>query len=141
MDPGAAKWVAQTKLYHFIATHPEVLGLNSGLTAWNLGLAPHHVFRSSAGGLQILRFTQTYRQIPVFGPDAVVRLIVAPGGVLGIRGTIVDGRREFCISTLPRRPMRRSQAYAFISPRRPAYLPKISLFKIYIWSLCRALNL
>lgn len=83
------------KLQQFIVSHPRSLGLENGPGPLDLELSPHRVFHTTSGRLRIFRFVQTYRSLPIFGPDSIVRLIVAPDGALGIRGAIVDGRIEY----------------------------------------------
>lgn len=95
LDPAWPTWLIEAKLRGFIAAHAASLGLAPQLTLWDLGLTPHHRFSSNDGLLSLLRFDQSYRQIPVFGADAVVTLIATRRGALGIRGAIIDSREVY----------------------------------------------
>ncbi len=91
---GSGSQVA-AELSRFIITHPDSLGLAPGIAAGDLGLTPHPSFRGEAGALRLLRFDQTYRGLPVFGPDAVVKLVATSTGALSLRGAVLDGRVKF----------------------------------------------
>jgi hypothetical protein len=101
---GARLFEAQTSLpdqalhalfEQFIVAHPEQVGLEPGISAQDLDLAPARVFRAPAGKLVVLRFDQRYRGIPVYGPDGTVRVTLAPGGAIAFDGAIVDGRQAW----------------------------------------------
>jgi hypothetical protein len=77
----------------FIVEHPEAVGLEAGVSPEDLDLVPARVFRALAGKLELLRFDQRYRGIPVYGPDGTVRVTLAPGGAIAFDGAIVDGRQ------------------------------------------------
>ncbi|MCX4243066.1 hypothetical protein, partial [Paraliomyxa miuraensis] len=91
-DPDEA---IQANFEAWIVEHPADLGLSAGLTADDLELHRMSDFRSSAGALTIVRFSQTYRGIPVLAPDGIVTLVYGPEGAVSITGAIIDGRTPY----------------------------------------------
>jgi MYXO-CTERM domain-containing protein len=74
---------------------PQAVGLTPGVSRDDLDLVPARAFRAPAGRLELLRFDQRYRGIPVYGPDGTVRVTLAPGGAIAFDGAIVDGREAW----------------------------------------------
>ncbi|MCX4241231.1 hypothetical protein [Paraliomyxa miuraensis] len=79
----------------FVVEHPEDLGLAAGVSPEDLDLVPAPAFRAPAGKLEVLRFEQKYRGIPVYGPDGTVRVTLGPRGAIAFDGAIVDGRQDW----------------------------------------------
>lgn len=95
LDPAWSSWLVTPRFLAFIVAHPASLGLAADISPLYLGLRPLVPFRSTDGGLTILKYQQSYRGFRVFGPDGVVRLIANRHGVIGVRGALVDHRLAY----------------------------------------------
>jgi hypothetical protein len=102
-------------LVAWVVEHEADLGLPEGIEPQHVDLTPLPDFRSSAGPLQIVRFTQTHRGFPVLAPDDVVTVVYGTQGAVAITGAIVDGRAIY-----DHEMMQASAAVAELSMRRYA---------------------
>ncbi len=81
---GVATWAAQ---------HPEVFGLRPGVRPQDLGLA---LFATGEHGkFSITTLEQTYRGVPVLGPEARVVVLGRGHDVIGLNGRIIDGAEAY----------------------------------------------
>lgn len=101
LGPGEPDWLVRLRLLQFIVAHPRDLGLAAGVRARDLGLPATPIGRVEAGALRLLRLRQHYREWPVFGADTTLTLVADRGGVIGIRGAVVDGREDYAFVAAP----------------------------------------
>ncbi|MDC0670711.1 hypothetical protein [Nannocystis radixulma] len=101
LEPGDPDWLVRLRVLRFILDHPTDLGLQPPLRAHDLGLGSAPVRRVAAGALQLLRFEQRWRDVPLFGADATLTLVADRAGVIAIRGSVVDGREDYAFATAP----------------------------------------
>lgn len=94
-SPTASDATIEAGLVAWIVTHEAELGLAAGLEPEHVELHRAPGFRSTAGALAIFRFVQTYRGLPILGPDGVVTLVLGPRGAVSLSGAIVDGRTSY----------------------------------------------
>jgi hypothetical protein len=86
---------AREQLVSWIATHEADLGLAAGLDESHVELTPAHGLHQRMGGLTVLRFTQTYRSLPVLPPDDLVQVVHTGRGAVQLSGRIVDARVDY----------------------------------------------
>jgi hypothetical protein len=94
-EPGWPDGQVEALTLGFIAQHASSFGLAPSLAPADLGLRRAPRFRVDAGKLTLYRFTQSYRGLPVFGPDRLVTVVASPEGAIAFRGAVVDGRAPY----------------------------------------------